>query len=85
MEYWNEQLNMILKKGKTNQLARTSNDIISFVAIYKIHSTNQKYYILNIEDLLREYSEKAVEIIQQNATQESDSLSTKKRTFINDK
>lgn len=82
---WNEQLNMILKKGKTNQLARTSNDIISFVAIYKIHSTNQKYYILNIEDLLREYSEKAVEIIQQNATQESDSLSTKKRTFINDK
>lgn len=66
---WNEQLNMMLTKGTTNQPVKTSNDITSFVAIYKIHSANQKYYILNIEDLLREYSEKAVEIIQQNATQ----------------
>ena len=69
---WNEQLNMILAKGTTNQPIKIANDIASFVAIYKVHSENQKYYILNMEDLLREYSEKAVEIIRQNATQKAE-------------
>ena len=68
---WDEQLNMILEKGTTNQPVNIANDIASFVTIYKVHSENQKYYILNIEDLLREYSEKSVEIIRQNATQKA--------------
>ena len=63
---------MILAKGTTNQPIKIANDIASFVAIYKVHSENQKYYILNMEDLLREYSEKAVEIIRQNATQKAE-------------
>lgn len=67
---WDEQLNLILTKGTTNQTITTSNDVASFVEIYKVHSTNQKYYILNIEDLLNEYSEKAVDIIRKNATLE---------------
>ena len=67
---WNEQLNTILAKGTTNQPVKTSNDITSFVALYNVHSANQKYYILNIADLLRDYSENAVEIIQQNAKKE---------------
>lgn len=69
---WDEQLNMILDKGTTNQPVNIANEIASFVAIYKVHSEKQKYYILNIEDLLREYSEKAVEIIRQNATQKAE-------------
>ena len=64
---WNEQLNKILAKGTTNQPIKIADDIASFVAIYKVHSENQKYYILNME----EYSEKAVEIIRQNATQKA--------------
>lgn len=65
---WDKQLNIIKKKGITHQSATTKDNIISFVEIYKVHSDSQRYYILNTEDLLKEYSEKAVEIITENAT-----------------
>lgn len=65
---WDKQLNIIKKKGITHQSATTKDNIISFVEIYKVHSDSQRYYILNTEDLLKEYSEKAVEIIKENAT-----------------
>lgn len=68
---WNEQLNRIMRKGTTNQSTTTSNDIASFVEIYKVHSETQKYYILNIVDLLKEYSLKTVEIIKECATLET--------------
>lgn len=68
---WNEQLNRIMRKGTTNQSTTTSNDIASFVEIYKVHSETQKYYILNIADLLKEYSLKTVEIIKECATLET--------------
>ena len=44
------------------------NDIGSFVEIHKVHSANQKYYILNVVDLLKEYNDKTVEIITKKAT-----------------
>lgn len=65
---WDGQLNIIREKGTTNQIADTINDIISFVEIYKVHSESQKYYILNVDDLLNEYSEMAVETIKKYAT-----------------
>lgn len=65
---WDGQLNIIREKGTTNQTANTINDIISFVEIYKVHSESQKYYILNVDDLLNEYSEMAVEAIRKYAT-----------------
>lgn len=65
---WDKQLNIIKKKGITHQSATTKDIIISFVEKYKVHSDSQRYYILNTEDLLKEYSEKAVEIIKENAT-----------------
>lgn len=65
---WDEQLNTIKRNGATNQSSTTNEDIASFVEIHKVHSGSQKYYILNIADLLTEYSEKAVAIITENAT-----------------
>ena len=65
---WDEQLNIIMEKGITNQTTNTINDIISFVEIYKVHSESQKYYILNVDDLLNGYSEMAVETIKKYAT-----------------
>lgn len=35
---------------------------------YKVHSESQKYYILNVDDLLNDYSEMAVETIKKYAT-----------------
>ena len=67
---WDEQLDKIMKEGTTNQPMTIKNDIVSFVDIHKVHSDNQKYYILNVVDLLIEYVDKAVEIIRKNATQE---------------
>lgn len=65
---WDEQLNTIKRNGATTLSPATSKDIASFVEIHKVHSGSQKYYILNVADLLTEYSEKAVEIITENAT-----------------
>ena len=47
----------------------SQDNILSFVEIHKVHSANQKYYILNVVDLLKEYDDKAVEIIAKKATQ----------------
>lgn len=66
---WNEQLDMIMNEGKINQSMTIKNDIVSFVEIHKVHSANQKYYILNVVDLLKEYNDKTVEIIIKKATQ----------------
>ena len=57
-----------MEKGITNQTTNTINDIISFVEIYKVHSESQKYYNLNVDDLLNDYSEMAVETIKKDAT-----------------
>lgn len=65
---WYEQLNMIMNEGTANQSMTIKNDIVSFVEIYKVHSANQKYYILNVVDLLKEYNDKTVEIITKKAT-----------------
>lgn len=65
---WNEQLNTIMREGTLSPSAITNEDIASFVEIYKVHSLCQKYYILNVADLLKEYSVPAVEIIKNNAT-----------------
>jgi len=51
--------------------SKSCHRIISFLLleIHKVHSANQKYYILNVVDLLKEYDDKAVEIIAKKATQ----------------
>lgn len=67
---WDKQLDKIIKDGMANQSMTIKNDIVSFVDIHKVHSEDQKYYILNVVDLLKEYDDKAVEIIKKNATQE---------------
>lgn len=65
---WNKQLNTIMREGTQNPSVAINKDIASFVEIYKVHSLCQKYYILNVADLLKEYSAPAVEIIKNNAT-----------------
>ena len=65
---WDEQLNMIMNEGTANQSMTIKNDIVSFVEIHKVHSANQKYYILNVVDLLKEYDNKVVEIITKKST-----------------
>lgn len=57
-----------MNEGTANQSMTIKNDIVSFVEIYKVHSANQKYYILNVVDLLKEYDNKVVEIITKKAT-----------------
>lgn len=57
-----------MNEGAANQSMTIKNDIVSFVEIYKVHSANQKYYILNVVDLLKEYNDKTVEIITKKAT-----------------
>ena len=57
-----------MNEGTANQSMTIKNDIVSFVEIYKVHSANQKYYILNVVDLLKEYNDKTVEIIKKKAT-----------------
>ena len=65
---WDEQLDMIMNEGTANQSMTIKNDIVSFVEIHKVHSANQKYYILNVVDLLKEYDNEVVEIITKKAT-----------------
>ena len=69
---WDEQLNAILAEGNKSQTVTTRNDTASFVEIYKVHSANQRYYLLNIEDLINEYSENTIGIIRKNATIETE-------------
>lgn len=57
-----------MNEGTANQSITIKNDIVSFVEIYKVHSANQKYYILNVVDLLKEYNDKTVEFITKKAT-----------------
>lgn len=57
-----------MNEGTANQSMTIKNDIVSFVEIHKVHSANQKYYILNVVDLLKEYDNKVVEIITKKAT-----------------
>lgn len=66
---WDEQLDLIMNECTANKSMTIRNDIVSFVEIHKVHSANQKYYILNVVDLLKEYDDKAVEIIAKKATQ----------------
>lgn len=68
---WDEQLNAILAEGNAIPTTTTSNDVASFIEIYKVHSANQRYYLLNVEDLLNEYSENTVAIISKHATIET--------------
>lgn len=70
---WDEQLNAIFAEGNASPTTTASNDVASFVEIYKVHSANQRYYLLNTEDLLNEYSEKTIEIIRKYATIETKS------------
>ncbi len=69
---WDEQLNAILAEGNASPTTTASNDVSSFVEIHKVHSANQRYYLLNMEDLLNEFSENTVAIIRKYATIETE-------------
>ena len=70
---WDERLDAISAEGNASPNVAAGNDVASFVEIHKVHSDNQRYYLLNVEDLLNEYSEKVIGIIKKYATIETKS------------